>query len=108
MPSLNGESRIITGMPLLAPTFPGSYASFLDHVPADMWGVMHDGARPYDGVLDAVDQLIQANKKLTILSNSSKRLDHSIRMLKRLGRCSREHSWCCVMSTSHLISRYRF
>ena len=52
----------------------------------DMWGVMHDGSRPYDGVLDVVNKLRQLpEKKMIILSNSSKRRDNSVRMLKKLG-----------------------
>jgi ribonucleotide monophosphatase NagD (HAD superfamily) len=51
----------------------------------DMWGVMHDGSRPYDGVLDAVRQLAERGKTIIILSNSSKRRDHSVKMLRRLG-----------------------
>lgn len=51
----------------------------------DMWGVMHDGIKPYDGVLDVVKQLRMAGKELIVLSNSSKRHDHSIRMLEKLG-----------------------
>ncbi|KAL7570306.1 hypothetical protein ACA910_017155 [Epithemia clementina (nom. ined.)] len=52
----------------------------------DMWGVMHDGSRPYDGVLEVIEKLRQMqDKKLIILSNSSKRKDNSVRMLKKLG-----------------------
>ena len=51
----------------------------------DMWGVMHDGSRPYDGVLDVVKKLKEHNKNLIILSNSSKRKENSIKMLKKLG-----------------------
>lgn len=58
----------------------------------DMWGVMHDGQKPYDGVLDVVQQLKQHTtsssdqpKRLIILSNSSKRKDHSMKMLTKLG-----------------------
>jgi HAD superfamily hydrolase (TIGR01459 family) len=51
----------------------------------DMWGVMHDGSRPFDGVLDVVQKLKEAGKKLIILSNSSKRKDDSVRMLEQLG-----------------------
>lgn len=51
----------------------------------DMWGCMHDGDRPYDGVLDVVQKLKDAGKKIIILSNSSKRKDNSIQMLKKLG-----------------------
>ena len=51
----------------------------------DMWGVMHDGSRPYDGVLDVIQKLRAAGKRLVILSNSSKRQDNSIKMLRKLG-----------------------
>jgi HAD superfamily hydrolase (TIGR01459 family) len=51
----------------------------------DMWGVMHDGSKPYEGVLDVIQKLKKAGKKMKILSNSSKRTDNSIRMLKKLG-----------------------
>lgn len=51
----------------------------------DMWGVLHDGHAPYPGVLKAVAELKQAGKELVILSNSSKRQDNSINMLKKLG-----------------------
>jgi len=51
----------------------------------DMWGVMHDGVRPYDGVLEAVRSLKEAGKRLVILSNSSKRKDNAARVLKKLG-----------------------
>lgn len=51
----------------------------------DMWGVMHDGSRPYDGVIDTVRKLKDAGKEIIILSNSSKRLGNSFKMLSKLG-----------------------
>lgn len=51
----------------------------------DMWGVMHDGSQPYDGVLDVVSKLKAAGKRMVILSNSSKRQENSIKMLHKLG-----------------------
>ena len=51
----------------------------------DMWGVMHDGSRPYDGVLEVIQKLKAHGKRLVILSNSSKRQDNSIKMLRKLG-----------------------
>ena len=51
----------------------------------DMWGVMHDGIVAYDGVLQVVQELKKRNKEMIILSNSSKRQDNSIKMLKKLG-----------------------
>jgi FMN phosphatase YigB (HAD superfamily) len=51
----------------------------------DMWGVMHDGSRPYDGVIDTVRKLKDAGKEIIILSNSSKRQGNSFKMLSKLG-----------------------
>mmetsp|Transcript_4387 Transcript_4387/g.12109 ORF Transcript_4387/g.12109 Transcript_4387/m.12109 type:complete len:377 (-) Transcript_4387:2794-3924(-) len=51
----------------------------------DMWGVMHDGHQPYEGVLEVVQKLKEQDKKLIILSNSSKRRDNSEKMLRKLG-----------------------
>mmetsp|Transcript_17927 Transcript_17927/g.44658 ORF Transcript_17927/g.44658 Transcript_17927/m.44658 type:complete len:453 (-) Transcript_17927:2719-4077(-) len=51
----------------------------------DMWGVMHDGIKPYQGVPDVVQKLKDVNKKLIILSNSSKRRTNSVKMLRKLG-----------------------
>ena len=51
----------------------------------DMWGVLHDGTAPYEGVLECVQELKRAGKELIILSNSSQRKDNSERMLVQLG-----------------------
>jgi ribonucleotide monophosphatase NagD (HAD superfamily) len=51
----------------------------------DMWGVMHDGSKPYDGVLDTIQKLKEAGKEMIILSNSSKRQGNSNHMLTKLG-----------------------
>jgi ribonucleotide monophosphatase NagD (HAD superfamily) len=46
---------------------------------------MHDGSQPYDGVLETIQHLKNRNKLISIVSNSSKRKDNSIRMLQKLG-----------------------
>jgi HAD superfamily hydrolase (TIGR01450 family) len=51
----------------------------------DMWGVLHDGSTPYEGVLETIRKLKQAGKDLIILSNSSKRNNHSVISLRKLG-----------------------
>ena len=51
----------------------------------DQWGVMHDGYKGYDHAVSAVENLIKENKKLIIISNSSKRKNSSIGRLKSLG-----------------------
>jgi HAD superfamily hydrolase (TIGR01459 family) len=39
----------------------------------DLWGVLHDGSRPFPGVLDALTRLKAADKKLVVLSNAPRR-----------------------------------
>jgi len=58
-----------------------TYNTFL----LDMWGVMHDGSKPYEGVLNTVSKLRKNDMNLVILSNSSKRKSNSIKMLTKLG-----------------------
>ncbi|KAL3822973.1 hypothetical protein ACHAXA_008113 [Cyclostephanos tholiformis] len=66
---------------LSSPRILDNYDTFL----LDMWGVLHDGRSPYEGVLHAVRKLKEAGKRLIILSNSSKRKEDSEAMLARLG-----------------------
>ena len=51
----------------------------------DQWGVMHDGQQGYKHAIEAVARLIEENKKLIIISNSSKRKISSVKRLKYLG-----------------------
>ena len=51
----------------------------------DQWGVMHDGYKGYDHAINCVEKLIKENKKLIIISNSTKRKTSSISRLKSLG-----------------------
>ena len=51
----------------------------------DQWGVMHDGNYGYDHAIKSVEKLIKENKKLIIISNSSKRKMSSENRLKSLG-----------------------
>jgi len=46
---------------------------------------MHNGSEPYEGVLQTIQELKKAGKKLIILSNSSKRREKSEAMLIKLG-----------------------
>mmetsp|Transcript_8869 Transcript_8869/g.16241 ORF Transcript_8869/g.16241 Transcript_8869/m.16241 type:complete len:408 (+) Transcript_8869:37-1260(+) len=64
-----------------SPVLLEKYDTFL----LDMWGVMHNGSEPYEGVLKTVEELKKAGKKMIILSNSSKRRENSEKMLVKLG-----------------------
>ena len=51
----------------------------------DQWGVMHDGSNGYHYAIEAIKKLNNINKKLIIISNSSKRKISSVDSLKSLG-----------------------
>ena len=63
----------------------GDIISLYDVFILDQWGVMHDGYKGYDLAINSVEKLIRENKKLIIISNSSKRKTSSISRLKSLG-----------------------
>lgn len=58
-----------------------SYSGFI----LDQWGVLHDGERPYNGVLECLKELRARKKYIIILSNSGKRADVNKERLKKIG-----------------------
>jgi HAD superfamily hydrolase (TIGR01459 family) len=69
--------RLIDGMRTLAPEYDGFIL--------DLWGVVHDGTAPFPGVLDCMEQLIGAGKRLVLLSNAPRRSDDVVRRIARIG-----------------------
>jgi ribonucleotide monophosphatase NagD (HAD superfamily) len=61
------QSRVISGLRDIADDYDGYIL--------DQYGVLHDGAKPIQGVLPAMQELLSRGKKLLILSNASRRLD---------------------------------
>ncbi len=51
----------------------------------DQFGVLHDGTKPYPGVLDALRALRDAGRTVVILSNSGKRAEPNERRMEKLG-----------------------
>lgn len=58
-----------------------SYSGFI----IDQWGVLHDGEKPYDGVLECLKELRSRKKHIIILSNSGKRAEVNKERLKKIG-----------------------
>ncbi len=58
-----------------------SYSGFI----IDQWGVLHDGDKPYDGVVECLKELKARKKHIIILSNSGKRADENKERLKKVG-----------------------
>ena len=68
---------------------------FIDHVSeiadrfdgfiVDQWGVLHDGAAPYAGAIEALEALRAAGKRIVLLSNSGRRATTNQERLGQLG-----------------------
>lgn len=69
--------RLYDGMRDLAPQYDGFIL--------DLWGVVHDGAAPFPGVLDCMRRLIDAGKRLILLSNAPRRADDVVRRIAAIG-----------------------
>ncbi len=69
--------RLIEGMRELAPCYDGFIL--------DLWGVVHDGVAPFPGVLDCMERLIGAGKRLVLLSNAPRRADDVVRRIENIG-----------------------
>ncbi|MBV8778175.1 MAG: TIGR01459 family HAD-type hydrolase [Alphaproteobacteria bacterium] len=51
----------------------------------DLWGVVHDGVKPYPGVLDCMAALLAAGKRVALLSNAPRRADDVVRRIDAIG-----------------------
>lgn len=58
-----------------------SYSAFI----IDQWGVLHNGERLYDGVVECMRELKERKKYVIILSNSGKRAEENKERLRKLG-----------------------
>lgn len=58
-----------------------SYSGFI----IDQWGVLHDGDKPYEGVIDCLKELKSRNKFIIVLSNSGKRAEQNKERMKKIG-----------------------
>src|SRR5689334_4434230 len=65
------------GMRTLAPRYDGFIL--------DLWGVVHDGTAPFPGVLDCMQRLLDAGKRLALLSNAPRRADDVVRRIEQIG-----------------------
>ena len=62
-----------------------SVADAYDLFLVDQWGVLHDGTKLHDGSKEALHALRQADKRIVLISNSSKRVEISEARLGALG-----------------------
>ena len=64
----------------IGPLAPG-YDGFI----LDLWGVVHDGVRPYPGARDTLVRLREAGKRVVMLSNAPRRADPVRAQLREMG-----------------------
>jgi HAD superfamily hydrolase (TIGR01459 family) len=69
--------RLIEGVRELAPDYDGFIL--------DLWGVVHDGVRPFPSVLDCMGRLLDAGKRIVLLSNAPRRADDVVRRIEKIG-----------------------
>ncbi|HEX3953536.1 MAG TPA: TIGR01459 family HAD-type hydrolase [Stellaceae bacterium] len=89
--------RLIEGLRVLAPVYDGFIL--------DLWGVVHDGVAPFPGVLDCMGRLLDAGKRVVLLSNAPRRADDVSRRIAAIGvpealyhgvMSSGEEAWQCL------------
>jgi HAD superfamily hydrolase (TIGR01459 family) len=51
----------------------------------DLWGVVHDGVQPYAGVLDCLRAMLDAGKRVVLLSNAPRRAYDVINRITAIG-----------------------
>ena len=94
------------GTPVSVPVFQGlrnvvnRYEGFV----LDLWGVVHDGVTVFPGVVDALERLHAAGKKLFFLSNAPRRAHVVAKQLDSFGITERLHDG--VMSSGEATWRY--
>src|SRR5215472_16177964 len=71
------EIRLIGGI--------GALAQHYDGFILDLWGVVHDGVAPLPGALECLRALIEAGKRIVLLSNAPRRADDVVERITRIG-----------------------
>jgi HAD superfamily hydrolase (TIGR01459 family) len=63
----------------------GGLAPRYDGFILDLWGVVHDGVAPLPGVLECLSALMNAGKRIVLLSNAPRRADDVVRRIADIG-----------------------
>lgn len=63
----------------------GEIANAYDGFILDVWGVLHDGLKPFPGVLDALERLKRDGKRIVVLSNAPRRAGPVASRLTEIG-----------------------
>lgn len=74
-------------MPAPVPLIPGlaGIADRYDGFILDLWGVVHDGVKPYEGVVECLATLRRLGKRVCLLSNAPRRIAAAAAKLTAMG-----------------------
>lgn len=67
----------------------------------DQWGVLHDGHKLYDGVLECFDELNKRHKTIIILSNSGAPASYSAKKLSKMGLAKDRYNY--IVTSGEMI-----
>lgn len=82
-----------------AAVFLGRY----DAAIVDLWGVIHDGVKPYPAVPEALARLKAAGIRVILLSNAPRRSDRVVAMLERMGIA--RSAYLDVLTSGEIVHR---
>ena len=77
MTTSNKNYKILSGISEIAHNYDGYLL--------DIWGLLHDGIKPFPGVIDCLEKLKSLGKKTLLLSNSPRRGHLVVAQLENLG-----------------------
>ena len=70
----------------------------------DLWGVVHNGQKPYPGVVESMQMLRSSGKKIVLLSNSPRRSGAVIEQIRKIGISN--HLYDKIITSGELIFNY--
>ena len=74
----------------------------------DLWGVIHDGVRPYPGAIDCLERLRAAGKRAVLLSNAPRRVHVAQHSMRRMGIADDLYTGCLTSGeATHVMLRDR-
>jgi len=74
----------------------------------DLWGVIHDGIRPYPGAIDCLQRLRTAGKRAVLLSNAPRRVHVAQRSMRAMGIADELYTGCVTSGeATHMLLRDR-
>lgn len=74
----------------------------------DLWGVIHDGVRPYPGAIDCLRRLREASKPAVLLSNAPRRVHIAQHSMRNMGIADDLYTGCLTSGeATHVMLRDR-